>query len=184
MENISEQTEVTVFVCANCTRPGEVPTSAGRSRPTVPDFGWPDFVKQVIVPCAGRIQPEHMLRAFESGSSIVSVIACQEDNCHQAEGSRRCARRLDYTRSLLNEIGLGDERLLLLHLPGSAKQDLALIAGQPVLETNSNLLKDQVFSVRDQVLEALRSCPPNPLQACAKSAESSPAESAAGGSDV
>jgi F420-non-reducing hydrogenase iron-sulfur subunit len=184
MESISEQPEVTVFVCANCTRPGEVPTSAGRTRPAVPDFGWPGFVKQIIVPCAGRIQPEHILRVFESGSSVVSVIACQEDNCHQAEGSRRCTCRLDYTRSLLNEIGLGDERLLLLHLPGSAQQDLALVAGRPVSEPNSDLLKDQIVSVRDQVLEVMRSCPPNPLQACAKTSESSPADAAAGGSEV
>ena len=173
MEILPEQTAVTVFVCANCTRPGEVPTSAGRSRPSVPDFNWPVFVKQIIVPCAGRLQPEHVLRAFEAGSSIVSVVACQEDNCHHAEGSLRCARRADYIRSLLNEIGLGDERLLLLHLPGSAKQDLDLIAGRPVSEPDGDLLKAQIAGVRDQVLEALRSCLPNPLQAYAKVPESS-----------
>lgn len=176
MEILPEQTAVTVFVCANCTRPGEVPTSAGRSRPTVPDFNWPGFIKQIIIPCAGRLQPEHVLRAFEVGSSIVSVVACQEDNCHQAEGSRRCARRADYIRSLLNEIGLGEERLLLLHLPGSAKQDLALIAGRPVSEPAGDLLKDQIAGVRDQVLEALRLCPPNPLQARVKPSESSAEE--------
>ena len=107
METISEQSAITLFVCANCARPAQVSSSSGRTRPVVPDFNWPGPVKQVIVPCAGRLQPEHVLKAFESGSSVVSVVACQEDNCHHAEGSRRCEMRMEYIRSILKEIGLG-----------------------------------------------------------------------------
>jgi coenzyme F420-reducing hydrogenase delta subunit len=182
MKTLFDHTAATVFVCANCTRPGQVPTSAGRSKPAVPDFGWPGFVEQIIVPCTGRLQPEHVLRAFESGSSIVSVVACQDDNCHYIEGSRRCDRRLDYLRSLLNEIGLGEERLLLFHLPGSAAQDLALASGRSVPEPDSDLLKGQVASIRDEVLEALRTSPPNPLQACVEQNE--PGDATAGGSNA
>jgi len=117
VEIIPDSTEVTVFVCANSARPGRKVTSAGRARPVVPDFKWPGRVRQIVIPCAGRLQPEHVLKAFESGSSVVSIIACQDDNCHFIEGSRRCALRVDYVRSILNEIGLGDERLLLSYLP-------------------------------------------------------------------
>ena len=130
METIPEQRAITVFVCANCARPGKAPSSSGRVRPVVPDFNWPSPFKQVVVPCTGRLQPEHVLKAFESGASVVSVVACQDDNCHYVEGSRRCTRRIDYIRSLLNEIGLGEERLLLFHLPGSASEDLAMSAGK------------------------------------------------------
>lgn len=104
MESISDSS-VTVFVCANCARPGKELSSAGRARPAVPDFNWPGNFQQVVVPCTGRLQPEHVLRAFESGASIVSVIACEEDNCHYIEGSKRCARRVDYIRSILREMG-------------------------------------------------------------------------------
>ena len=131
METIPDSTGITVFVCANCARPGKVLTSAGRGRPVVPEFNWPGRVQQIIMPCTGRLQPEHVLKAFESGSRLVSVIACQEDNCQYIEGSRRCARRVDYIRSILKEIGLGEDRLLLSHLPGSASEDLALAAGKP-----------------------------------------------------
>ena len=113
METIPEQRAITVFVCANCARPGKAPSSAGRVPPVVPDFNWPSPFQQVVVPCTGRLQPEHVLKAFESGSSVVSVVACQDDNCHYVEGSRRCTRRIDFIRSLLNEMGLGEERLLL-----------------------------------------------------------------------
>jgi F420-non-reducing hydrogenase iron-sulfur subunit len=155
---------VTVFICANCARPGKELSSAGRARPDIPDFKWPDNFQQVVVPCTGRLQPEHVLRAFESGASIVSVIACQEDNCHYIEGSKRCAHRVDYIRSILKEIGLGDERLLLSYLPGSAAEDLTLAAHKQAGKNGSESLYDLVAAIRDQVVQSLRIFPSSPLQ--------------------
>jgi coenzyme F420-reducing hydrogenase delta subunit len=164
----SGQSQITLFVCANCVRSGQAPTSSIRSKPVTPDFGWQVPVEQIIVPCAGRLQPEHVLRVFEAGSSVVPVIACREDNCHYIEGSRRCARRVDYIRSLLNEIGLGEERLLLFHLPGSAAEDLAATAGEKSDTAGSDSPARQIAAIRDEVMAVLRSYAPNPLRASAK----------------
>jgi F420-non-reducing hydrogenase iron-sulfur subunit len=165
METLNEHPAITLFVCANCARPGKIASSSRRTRTIVPDFNWPGPVKQVIVPCTGRLQPEHVLKAFESGSSVVSVVACREDNCHYAEGSRRCARRVDYIRSLLNDIGLGDERLLFFQLPGSAAEDLAMAVGKPSPADASDSLKAQIESIRDEAMKVLHAYPPNPLRA-------------------
>ena len=154
---------VTIFVCANCARPGQAPTSAGRPRPAVPDFGWPWPVREILVPFTGRLQPEHVLKAFESGSGVVSIVACEEDNCHYLEGSKRCARRADYLRSILDAIGLGGERLMLFHLPGTAAEDMALAAGRAAPACASEGLDAQAATIRDQVIEALAALPPNPL---------------------
>jgi F420-non-reducing hydrogenase iron-sulfur subunit len=163
VERIPDSAEITMFVCANCARPGKEPTAAGRSRSVVPDFNLPARVQQVIVPCTGRLQPEHVLKAFEAGSSIVSVVACQEDNCHYAEGSRRCALRVDYIRSILKEIGLGEGRLLLLYLPGSASEDLALAAGKAI-PSSTESLDARIAGLRARVMEAFLAHPPNPLR--------------------
>jgi F420-non-reducing hydrogenase iron-sulfur subunit len=163
--------EIMMFICANCARPGKELTSAGRVRPVIPDFGWPCGAQQIIVPCAGRLQPEHVLKAFEAGSSIVSVVACREDNCHYIEGSRRCALRIDYIRSILKEIGLGEDRLLLSYLPGSASEDLALAAGKVAPASNSGASEAQVSAIRDQVIQILRDLPPNPLRMPTQEAE-------------
>ncbi|MBN1567366.1 MAG: hydrogenase iron-sulfur subunit [Acidobacteria bacterium] len=163
--------EVTIFICANCARPGIKPTSSGRCRPVVPDFKWPCSAQQVIVPCAGRLQPEHILKAFEAGSTIVSVVACREDNCHYIEGSRRCALRMDYIQSILKEIGLGEERLVLSHLPGSASEDLALASGKAAAEKSLGASEEQVSAIRDEVMHALRMLPPNPLRMLSQKAE-------------
>jgi nicotinamide mononucleotide adenylyltransferase len=112
------------------------------------------------------LQPEHLLRAFEAGADLVCVVACAEDNCHTLEGSRRAARRSDYVRGLLDQIGSGAERLLLLHLPGSARQDMA--AGLPgavaAAAVNSDAeLTGALASLAAQVAARLESLPPNPL---------------------
>jgi F420-non-reducing hydrogenase iron-sulfur subunit len=164
-ENIVVQAQsATIFVCANCARPGKESTSAGRARPTIPDFDWPMPVQQIMVPCSGRLQPEHVLKAFETGAVLVLIIACQEGNCHYIEGSSRCARRAEYLRSILKEIGLGEERLLLSYLPGSAKEDLALAAGKGAPAVCADSLAEQIAAIRDQVAAALQILPPNPLQ--------------------
>jgi F420-non-reducing hydrogenase iron-sulfur subunit len=166
-----DPTEITMFLCANCARPGKEPTSAGRVRPVVPNFDWPCRAQQIIVPCAGRLQPEHVLKAFEAGSSIVSVVACREDNCHYIEGSRRCALRVDSIRSILREIGLGEGRLLLSYLPGSAMEDLALAAGKFSSTARSGASEAEVAAIRDQTIRALRDFPPNPLQLSSQEAD-------------
>jgi coenzyme F420-reducing hydrogenase delta subunit len=154
---------ITLFVCANCARPGEAPTSAGRPRPSVPNFAWPWPVREVVVPCTGRLQPEHVLKAFDSGASVVCAVACQEDNCHYLEGSPRCARRVDYLRSILDEIGLGADRLLLFHLPGTASEDMALAMGRHATARSSEDLDARLADIRDRVVQALQDLPPNPL---------------------
>jgi coenzyme F420-reducing hydrogenase delta subunit len=163
---------LTVFVCANCARGGLAPTSAGRARPTVPAFGWPCAAREVLVPCSGRLQPEHLLKAFETGADVVGVIACQPDNCHHVEGSCRAQRRIDYTRGLLDQIGLGGGRLMLFHLPGTAREDMAL--GLPATGTTSPAAADlaaQVQTIVAEVTANLQKLTPNPLREAALAAE-------------
>jgi coenzyme F420-reducing hydrogenase delta subunit len=153
---------VTLFLCANCARPAQAPTSGGRPRPAIPDFGWPWPVKEILVPCTGRLQPEHMLKVFESGADLVCAVACQEDNCHYLEGSKRCVRRVDYLRSILQEVGLSRDRLMLFSLPGTAAEDMALAAGRPARTCAD--LDAQLAAIRDRVMQALEDLPPNPLR--------------------
>jgi F420-non-reducing hydrogenase iron-sulfur subunit len=154
---------VTVFVCANCARGSRTPESAGRSRPSLPSFRWSLPVQEILVPCTGRLQPEHVLKAFESGARLVCAIACREDNCHYIEGSKRCARRVDYLRGILDEVGLGADRLMLFHLPGTAAEDLAHSVGKPVPAFSAESVEAEVSAISEAVLLALDSLTPTPL---------------------
>jgi coenzyme F420-reducing hydrogenase delta subunit len=154
------EARVTAFICANCARQG-AGSPASHSRPTTPDFRWAHIAREVIVPCTGRLQPEHLLRPFEAGTDLVCVIACEEDNCHYVEGSCRANRRCTYVIGLLEEIGLGPDRLMLFHLPGSARQDLA---GQGTVPgVSEQEIGRQVDAIVAAVVERLESLQPNPM---------------------
>jgi F420-non-reducing hydrogenase iron-sulfur subunit len=154
---------VTVFVCANCARASKTPEYANRSRPALPSFDWPFPVQEVLVSCTGRLQPEHVLKAFESGARLVCTFACREDNCHHIEGSKRCARRVEYVRGILDEVGLGAERLMLFHLPGTAAEDMALSAGRPLPAHSAKAAQAETAAIREAVLRALDTLTPTPL---------------------
>jgi coenzyme F420-reducing hydrogenase delta subunit len=161
---------VTAFICANCARTGIAPTSGRRARPTKPDFQWPAAAREVLVPCTGRLQPEHLLKAFEAGADLVCIVACDEGNCHHLEGSRRAKARAEFVDRMLAEIGLGGGRILLCHLPGSAREDMALgAAGKtPAAQAASQQeLAARLRQIRDEVALKLKQLAPNPLRSAA-----------------
>lgn len=154
---------IAVFECVNATRMGEAPLGGGRRRPAASIFQWPVPAVQVCITCAGRLQPEHLLKAFEDGYDAVCVITCAEDNCHCLEGSKRGHRRIDYVRGILNELGLGGDRLLLFNMPGSAREDMALGAGGNGAAAAADF-SAQAQAVVTQVMGALAKLTPSPFR--------------------
>jgi coenzyme F420-reducing hydrogenase delta subunit len=155
---------VVAFVCENAGRAGVTPSSGIRHRPTTPDFGWPFPVKEVVVPCAGRLQPEHFLKAFEDGADAIGVICCEEGNCHHLEGNRRCSRRLDHVGGILKKIGLGGNRLKMFQLPGSAREDMALGLNPNAASTLDPAMSRKVAAVREAFVAHLATVSPNPMR--------------------
>jgi F420-non-reducing hydrogenase iron-sulfur subunit len=77
---------------------------------------YPSNVRVVHVPCTGKIELEHILAAFEKGVDGVLVAGCLEGGCHFLEGNLRARRRTDQLRDMLDEIGVGRERLRMVNL--------------------------------------------------------------------
>jgi len=162
---------ITAFICANCSRVGRVPSSTNRPAPSPPNFGWPIPVRELLVPCTGRLQPEHILKAFEVGADVVCVVGCAEDNCHTLEGSCRCARRVEYLRNMLDQIGIGKDRLWHFRLPGSAREDMALgVTGEPDLAAQErressqlSLLEPELRALRTNLAARIAELRPSPL---------------------
>jgi coenzyme F420-reducing hydrogenase delta subunit len=152
--------EVVAFICENSGRPGRMLSSGIRRRPSLPDFAWPLPVREVAVPCAGRLQPEHFLKALEDGADAIAVICCAETNCHHLEGSRRCQRRLEHVGGLIEQAGLERDRLMIFHLPGSAAEDMALGSGDTPAAPD---LGEKIMAVREAFLGQLATLSRNPL---------------------
>ena len=159
---------VVAFRCVNCSRPGAVPPSTAGQPPSRPQTEWPISVHEVALPCTGRLQPEHLLKAFEAGADAVCVIACARDNCHYLEGSRRADRRVEHVKELLDELGLGSERLMVFHLPGSAREDMTLGLdpgdGSCPPQLNQEELRSGLAATYEKVMAKLDGLEPNPLR--------------------
>jgi F420-non-reducing hydrogenase iron-sulfur subunit len=103
------QPTLTVLACRYC---GSVPVElAGIRR-----LEYPATVKVIDVPCAGTIEPRHLLAAFEQGADGVLVVACPSGGCHHLDGERRADRRTAYARAALAEAGLDPDRLRIVHM--------------------------------------------------------------------
>jgi coenzyme F420-reducing hydrogenase delta subunit len=159
---------VTVFRCVNCSGPGAVRPSGNGDGHARAEVGWPIGVHEVALPCAGRLQPEHLLKAFEAGADAVCVITCAEDSCHYLEGSRRVERRIEYVRRLLDEIGLGGERLMVFHLTPSAQEQATLghVPNGPWRGTQPNGEEDgsRLAEIGEMVVAGVGALQPNPLR--------------------
>lgn len=72
---------------------------------------YPPNVKIVRVPCSGKVDTIHILKAFEKGADGVYVAGCLDGDCHFKNGNVRAERRVKNSQKLLDEIGIGKERL-------------------------------------------------------------------------
>lgn len=71
-------------------------------------------IKFFPLPCSGRIEPLHFLRAFESGADLVYLITCPVKVCRYQQGNVRAGKRIAYAQELIREVGLDPERLILI----------------------------------------------------------------------
>ena len=72
---------------------------------------YPPAVKIMMVPCTGRVDILHLLKAFEAGWDTVFVSGCHEGDCHYLAGNIQARKRLAKVKKFLAEIGIEPERL-------------------------------------------------------------------------
>ena len=77
---------------------------------------YPANVRIVHSPCTGKIEMEHILLAFEKGIDGVLIAGCLEGGCHFLEGNLRAKRRSEYLQEMLDQIGVGRDRLRMVNL--------------------------------------------------------------------
>ena len=91
---------------------------------------YPPNVKIIRVPCSGKIDTLHLLKAFENGADGVYVAGCLEGDCHFKSGNVRAAKRVAQVRRLLDEIGIGGERVEMVNLSAGMGERFAEMARQ------------------------------------------------------
>jgi len=68
------------------------------------------------LPCSGRTDVLYMVKALENGADMAMVVGCLEGQCQFLEGNLRAKKRVRYANRLLEEVGLGNERIRMYNL--------------------------------------------------------------------
>lgn len=113
--------EITAFYCIYC---GYMAADTAGAL----NIQYPANVKFVRLPCSGKTDVRYILEAFEQGADGVYVIACPIGNCHHVRGNERGLARVKRAKKILDEIGLGGERLDIFFVSGSQAQAFAQAA--------------------------------------------------------
>jgi len=72
---------------------------------------YPTSIRIIMVPCTGRMDILHILKAVEGGADGILVSGCLPGDCHYISGNEKAAKRIAYTKKLFEEIGIEPERV-------------------------------------------------------------------------
>ncbi len=79
-------------------------------------LNYPAGIRIIRVPCTGKVDIIHILRALEKGADGVCLVGCMEGDCHFKTGNFRARKRVEQAQKLLDIIGTGGERVQMYNL--------------------------------------------------------------------
>jgi len=91
-------------------------------------LSYPPNVRIIRVPCTGKVDVLFLLKAFEEGADGVYVAGCLEGDCHFLKGNLRAKKRVALAKRILEEVGLGGERLEMYNMSAAMGPRFAEVA--------------------------------------------------------
>ncbi|OHB67357.1 MAG: hypothetical protein A2Y76_13990 [Planctomycetes bacterium RBG_13_60_9] len=95
-----------LFYCANSVTDAELQELQARLDT--------DGLKTLGLPCSGKATIPYVLKAFEKGADGVVLCVCPESQCKHLEGNLRASKRAEAVEELLDEIGFGKGRVVVV----------------------------------------------------------------------
>jgi|AGTN01.1.fsa_nt_gi Coenzyme F420-reducing hydrogenase, delta subunit len=123
--NNNFEPRVIAFLCNWCGYAG-ADAAGNQHRPV------PANIRVVRVLCAGRVDPQFILKAFKEGADGVMVIGCHPGECHYKEGAHNALRRAKLLEKLLFQFGIEKDRFHLDWVSASEGEKFARAAGAMV----------------------------------------------------
>jgi coenzyme F420-reducing hydrogenase delta subunit len=107
-------------------------------------LSYPPSIKIIRVPCTGKVDVIHILRAMEKGADGVCAVGCMEGDCHYNNGNFRARARMAQAQQILDTIGVGGERVKMYNLSSSEAPTFVAYAQEmhaKILELGPNPIK-------------------------------------------
>jgi len=106
---------------------------------------YPPNVKIIRIPCSGKIDTLHIVKAFEKGADGVYVAGCLDGDCHFKNGNTKAARRVAFVKKYLEEIGIEGDRLEMVNVSAG--------------------MGDRFAQTATEITEKIRALGPSPIRA-------------------
>ena len=95
-----------LFYCSNSMTESEVQSLQERFSD--------DGLRMLSLPCSGKMTIPYLLKAFETGGDGAVICSCPPRECRNLEGNLRASKRVGAVDELMDEIGLGAGRVLMI----------------------------------------------------------------------
>jgi F420-non-reducing hydrogenase iron-sulfur subunit len=119
MENY--EPEIVAFCCHYCAYTAA--DMAGSKR-----ISYPANVKIIRVPCTGKVDAIHIMKALEKGADGVYVAGCLEGDCHFKNGNTRAKHRVDRVKNILEDLGWEKDRVTMVNISAGMGEKFASTA--------------------------------------------------------
>jgi coenzyme F420-reducing hydrogenase delta subunit len=166
--------EIIVFACHYCAYAAA--DLAGSMR-----LQYPSNIRMIKLPCTGKLEVIHLLRAIEAGADGVYAAGCLEGECHYLKGNLWARKRIDHVKDLLAELGIEPERVEMYNMSSAMGAKFAEVATeftQRIKELGPNPVKREGVSPHAAAREALGgvAMPDEPQSSAAATVEEGHAE--------
>jgi F420-non-reducing hydrogenase iron-sulfur subunit len=112
-------------------------------------------VRVLRLPCTGKVEAQHLVRAFERGVDGVIVAGCLEGGCHFQEGNLRAKKRVGLARQMLEEAGIDPQRLEMFNLSsadGPTFAEIVDLMTERIKALGPNPLRKRVAAAREEAV--------------------------------
>jgi len=143
--------EIIVFACHYCAYAAA--DLAGTMR-----LEYPSNIRIIKLPCTGKLEIIHLLRAIEAGADGVYAAGCMEGECHYLKGNLWARKRVNRVKELLVEMGIEPERVEMYNMSSAMGPRFAAVATeftQRMKELGPNPVKREGVSPHAAAREAL-----------------------------
>ena len=113
--------EIIVFACHYCAYAAA--DLAGSMR-----LQYPTNIRMIKLPCTGKLEVIHVLKALEAGADGVYAAGCLEGQCHYLEGNLWARKRMGHVKRLLEELGMDPARVEMFNMSSSMGPEFARTA--------------------------------------------------------
>ena len=113
--------EIIVFACHYCAYAAA--DLAGSMR-----LQYPTNIRMIKLPCTGKLEVIHLLKAIEAGADGVYAAGCLEGECHYLKGNLWARKRVNHVKDLLTEVGIEPERVEMYNMSSAMGAKFAEVA--------------------------------------------------------